>query len=235
MAKDTPFNAVTRVMLDAWLKTSPETPAVAETVYRDVLSMLSIKMRLTVFSISGDDPLKWHMKAIRHSGFTSRVLNINKIFADCHIGDFKDQTYMQQSVIPRLQQVLISQQPAMELVKTRLFGVNLGYDRILLPQRNTGRPQWIISSSYAQFLLSPPERRETLDVGDEAIVQLLIEGATAKEIAVTLGVSFRTIEHRLERMKKRYGAKNTVHLVAMLLATHLDRAIAPGRDSERAD
>ncbi|MGR9423636.1 LuxR family transcriptional regulator [Rhizobium leguminosarum] len=189
MAKDTPFNAVTRVMLDAWLKTSPETPAVAETVYRDVLSMLSIKMRLTVFSISGDDPLKWHMKAIRHSGFTSRVLNINKIFADCHIGDFKDQTYMQQSVIPRLQQVLISQQPAMELVKTRLFGVNLGYDRILLPQRNTGRPQWIISSSYAQFLLSPPERRETLDVGDEAIVQLLIEGATAKEIAVTLGVS----------------------------------------------
>ncbi len=234
MAKDTPFNAVTRVMLDAWLQTSPENPAAAEAVYREVLSMLSIKMRLTVFSINGDDPMRWHMKAIRHSGFTSRVLNINKIFADCHIGDFKDQSYMQQSVIPRLQQVLASQQPSMELVKTRLYGVNLGYDRILLPQKNTGRPQWIISSSYAQFLLSPPERRETMDVGDEAIIQLLIEGATAKEIAVTLGLSFRTVEHRLERMKKRYGAKNTVHLVAMLLATHLDRATTAGA-SDRVD
>lgn len=155
---------------------------------------------------------------------TSRILNINKIFADAYIGDFKDQSYMETAVIPRLQQVIDNQQPSLELVKTRLFGVNLGYDRILLPQRNADRPEWIISSSNAQFLLSPPQRREMLDVGDEAIVQLLVEGATAKEIAVSLDVSHRTVEHRLERMKERYGARNIVHRVAMLIATHLDRS-----------
>lgn len=224
MAKETPFSAVTRKMLDNWLVTDPEQPASPDTVYRDILDMLSIKMRLTVFTIDGDDPKRWFMKAIRHSGFTSRILNINKIFADAYIGDFKDQRYMEEAVIPRLSQVRDSQQPSMELVKTRLFGVNLGYDRILLPQRNVDRPQWIISSSYAQFLLSPPQRHEKLDVGDEAIVQLLIEGATAKEIAVSLDVSHRTVEHRLERMKERYGARNTVHLVAMLIATHLERS-----------
>lgn len=224
MAKETPFSAVTRKMLDNWLQTDPEQPTSPDIVYRDILDMLSIKMRLTVFTVDGDDPKRWFMKAIRHSGFTSRILNINKIFADAYIGDFKDQRYMEEAVIPRLLQVLDSQQPSMELVKTRLFGVNLGYDRILLPQRNARRPEWIISSSYAQFLLSPPQRRETLDVGDEAIVQLLIEGATAKEIAVSLGVSHRTVEHRLERMKERYGARNTVHLVAMLIAAHLDRS-----------
>lgn len=224
MAKETPFSAVTRKMLDNWLLTDPEQPASPDTVYRDILDMLSIKMRLTVFTIDGDDPKRWFMKAIRHSGFTSRILNINKIFADAYIGDFKDQRYMEEAVIPRLSQVRDSQQPSMELVKTRLFGVNLGYDRILLPQRNVDRPQWIISSSYAQFLLSPPQRHEKLDVGDEAIVQLLIEGATAKEIAVSLDVSHRTVEHRLERMKERYGARNTVHLVAMLIATHLERS-----------
>ena len=197
MAKETSFSAVTRKMLDNWLQTDPEQPTSPDTVYRDILDMLSIKMRLTVFTVDGDDPKRWFMKAIRHSGFTSRILNINKIY---------------------------SQQPSMELVKTRLFGVNLGYDRILLPQRNARRPEWIISSSYAQFLLSPPQRHEKLDVGDEAIVQLLIEGATAKEIAVSLDVSHRTVEHRLERMKERYGARNTVHLVAMLIATHLDRS-----------
>jgi DNA-binding CsgD family transcriptional regulator len=224
MAKDTPFSALTRKMMDNWLQTDPEQPASPDAVYRDILDMLSIKMRVTVFTIEGDDPKKWFMKAIRHSGFTSRILNINKIFADSTIGDFKDQSYMQEAVIPRLLQVFASQQPSLEMVKTRLFGVNLGYDRILLPQRNSGRPEWIISSTYAQFLLSPPQRRETLDIADEAIVQLLVEGATAKEIAVSLGVSHRTVEHRLERMKDRYGAKNTVHLVAMLIATHLDRS-----------
>ena len=211
-------------MLDNWLLTDPGTPAQPETIYRNILDMLSIKMRLTVFVVDGEDPKRWFMKAIRHSGFTSRILNINQIFADTRVGDFKDQTYMEDAVIPRLRQVLSNQQPSMELVKTRLFGINLGYDRILLPQRNAGRPEWIISSSYAQFLLSPPHRHETLDVADEAIVQLLVEGATAKEIASSLNVSHRTVEHRLERMKERYGAKNTVHLVAMLISTHLDRS-----------
>lgn len=224
MAKETPFNVVTGYMLDAWLQTSKHQPAAADVVYANVLDLLSIKMRLTLFRIDGDDPLKWQMKAIRHSGFTSRVLNINKIFQDCRIGEFKDQAYMANSVIPRLQEILVTQQPSIELVKTKLFGVNLGYDRILLPQRNTGRPEWVISSSYAQFLLNPSQRQERIDVGDEAIIQLLIERATAKEIAVTLSLSHRTIEHRLERMKEKFGAKNNVHLAAMIISSHLDRA-----------
>lgn len=224
MPKDMSFSVVTRKMLDNWLQTDPEKPAQPDTVFHDVLDMLSIKMRLTVFLLNGSDPKRWFMKTVRHSGFTSRILNINKLFEDTYVGDFKDQSYMEEAVIPRLLQVMQSQQPSLELVKTRLFGVNLGYDRILLPQRTTGRPEWIISSSYAQFLLSPPTRREKLDIADETIVQLLVEGATAKEIASTIGVSHRTVEHRLERMKERYGARNTVHLVAMLISTHLDRS-----------
>ncbi|KVK53736.1 hypothetical protein L901_03215 [Agrobacterium sp. D14] len=147
MAKETPFSAVTRTMIDNWLQTSPGDAAKPATVYNEVLGHLSIKMRLTLFTVTSDNPKKWHMKAIRHSGFTSRILNINKIFADCYVEDFKDQKYMEDAVIPRLRQVMESQQPSMELVKTRLFGVNLGYDRILIPQKNTGRPQWVISSS----------------------------------------------------------------------------------------
>lgn len=223
MAKETPFAAITRNMLDNWLQTSPENAAKPETVYNGILGHLSIKMRLTLFTVTGDNPKKWHMKAIRHSGFTSRILNINKIFADCYVESFKDQKYMDEAVVPRLRQVLETQQPSMELVKTRLFGVNLGYDRVLIPQKAIGRPQWIISSSYAQFLLSPPQRRERLDVADEAIAQLLIEGGTAKEIAQTLDVSPRTVEHRVERLKTKYGARNTVHLVAMLVTLQAEK------------
>lgn len=74
-------------------------------------------------------------------------------------------------------------------------------------------------------MFTPPQQRARMDATDEAVMQLLTEGATAKEIAADLGISHRTVEHRLERMKERYGAKNTVHLAAMLIATHLDRDI----------
>lgn len=218
------FSVVVGRMLDAWIQTSPDRPVQAEDVYRGVLDLLSIKMRLTVFEVTGPDPLDWYMRTVRHSGFTSRIININGLFSDCRVGDFKDRAYMEQSVIPRLREVVERQQPATELVKTRLLGVSLGYDRILLPQKNANGSQWVISSSYAQFLLGQPQTRETMDTSDEAIVQLLIEGSTAKEIAVLLGLSHRTVEHRLDKMKQRYGARNTVHLVAMLIASHIDRS-----------
>ncbi|WP_313616127.1 helix-turn-helix transcriptional regulator [Rhizobium sp.] len=224
MASETPFSAVTRIMLDQWIATSADSAIEPEVVFGPVLDQLSIKMRLTVFQLNGDDPLQWEMKAIRQSGFTSRALNINKLFADCRIGDFKDRRYMEEAVIPRLQEVVRTQQPRMELVKTKLMGLSLGYDRILLPQKNISGSQWIISSSYARFLLTRPRHEANLDVEDEAITQLLIEGSTAKEIATTLGFSHRTVEHRLSRMKERMGARNTVHLVAMLMATHLERS-----------
>ncbi|WP_440531380.1 hypothetical protein [Sinorhizobium fredii] len=47
-------------------------------------------------------------------------------------------------------------------------------------------------------------------------------------------MSHRTVEHRLERMKQRYGARNVVHLVSMLIATHLDRP-SPGNGSAMAE
>lgn len=224
MPRETPFSAVVGRMLDAWILTSPERPARAEDVYQGVLDLLSIKMRLTLIEVRGSDPLDWYMRPIRHSGFTSRILNINCLFTDCRLGDFKDRAYMEQSVIPRLTEVVARQQPVTELVKTRLMGVSLGYDRVLLPQKNVNGVEWVISSSYAQFLLGQPSAQETLDSADEAIIQLLIEGSTAKEIAVLIGQSHRTVEHRLDRMKQRYGARNTVHLVAMLIATHIDRS-----------
>lgn len=233
MSKETPFSVVTQRMLDAWIETDPLQPARADHVYKGVLALLSIKMRLTVFHIGGDDPLRWRMVPIRHSGFTSSLLNVNQIFKEQSIGEFKDQAYMAEAVIPRLRQVVENQQPSMELVKTKIFGINLGYDRMLIPQRTTGCPAWVISSSYARFLLDTPRNYGKFDVDDEAVVQLLLEGCTAKEIAVQLGISNRTVEHRLERLKERFGARNTVHLVVMLLGGHVNRNVST--DAARSD
>ncbi|MDH4442653.1 MAG: helix-turn-helix transcriptional regulator [Rhizobium sp.] len=228
MPKETPFTAVSQKMLDAWIASDPAHPVEPARIYDGVQSLLSIKMRLTVFRIQGNDPLQWRMTPIRHSGFTTTLFDLNHAFRDQLIGEFKDQSYMATSVVPRLCQVVENQQPSIELVKTKLFGINLGYDRILLPQRTTGRPQWVISSSYARFLLDTPKRFGAFNVDDEAVVQLLMEGRTAKEIAVQLGLSHRTIEHRLDRLKERFGARNLIHLVVMLLGTQVTQN--DGRD-----
>jgi DNA-binding CsgD family transcriptional regulator len=224
MTKDTSFNTVTQKLLDAWLRTTPQVPASAESIYRDVVDLLTIKMRLTIVLLDGDDPFGWHMQVVRSSGFASRILNINKLFANQRIGDFKDRSYMETAVIPRYREVIASQKPSMELVKTTLLGVNIAYERMILPQKTTSaRPAWLLTVTNGRFMFNAPELQAKLDMTDEAVIQLLTEGATAKQIANELGISHRTVEHRLERMKERYGAKNTVHLAAMLVAMHLQR------------
>lgn len=223
MSKDTSFHTVTQTLLDAWLRTSPQAPATPEDVYRDALDLLTIKMRLTTVVLDGEDPLGWSLQVVRPSGFASRILNINQLFKDQRIGEFKDRSYMETAVIPRYREVIASQKPSMEMVKTRLLGVNIAYERVILPQKTTERPAWLLTVTNGRFMFNAPERQSRLDVTDEAVIQLLTEGATAKQIAAELGISHRTVEHRLERMKERYGAKNTVHLAAMLVAMHLHR------------
>ena len=47
---------------------------------------------------------------------------------------------------------------------------------------------------------------------------LLLRGKTAKEIGRILGLSHRTIEHRIERMKLKLEADNKSHLIEILLS-----------------
>lgn len=223
MPKDTPFSVTSRQLMDAWLQTDATRPALPSDVYSAVVDRLTIKTRLTVFWIRGDDPMAWPIEAVRNYGFVSRVLNMKKLLPDGPLGNVKDKDYLERAVIPQIREAVTTQQPKIELVKAKFFGVNVGYDRILLPQKSDARPDWVISCTFAQFLLNPSTSEATLDISDEAIVQLLIEGATAKEIAANLGVSHRTVEHRLEKMKQRFGVRNVVHLTAMLIATHVAR------------
>lgn len=49
-----------------------------------------------------------------------------------------------------------------------------------------------------------------------SILHLLTEGRVAKEIALSLGISQRTVESHLEKLRKRFKAKTTVELIVKL-------------------
>ncbi|WP_370677672.1 response regulator transcription factor [Pleomorphomonas sp. PLEO] len=78
-----------------------------------------------------------------------------------------------------------------------------------------------------RVLLSITKRKEMisdidLHLNEREIetVSYLAAGYGAKEIARELNLSPRTVEHRIEALKRRVGARNVTHLIAMILLSN---------------
>ena len=52
---------------------------------------------------------------------------------------------------------------------------------------------------------------------DRAIIDRLSKGETPKGIARSMDIAYRTLEHRLERLRKIFGARTTIHLVTLFV------------------
>jgi DNA-binding NarL/FixJ family response regulator len=64
-----------------------------------------------------------------------------------------------------------------------------------------------------------------IDATDEAILAALMQGMTVKEIGEEVDLSPRTVEHRLERVKKQLGARSLPHLAVLIVTAGFDRSI----------
>lgn len=216
----TSFNSISHDLIDAWLRAdSMDDP---KSLYAGVMARLSIKMALSVVTTAQDDPYDWHFRRVKDFGFKSRLLDrMRGEFPDSALRDL-NRSFVDDAIIPTYSRAVNSRRPTVDLVKTKLLGVRIGYERLILPQKCNGKPGWCISLAEGKFFIPPIQEAKT-DITDEGIIQLLIEGHPAKEIAEFLNLSPRTIEHRIDRMKLRLEAKNLVHLVAKLVATQVDR------------
>ena len=47
------------------------------------------------------------------------------------------------------------------------------------------------------------------------VLELLADGATKPEVAVQLGLSVNTVQTHMKRLRSRWSARSTAHLVAM--------------------
>lgn len=225
MPRPMTFRALSQKLLDNWIQTDPERPTRPEIIYAGAVEHMSPTMRLTVYHTDPGDPMDWFLEAIRHLTIpVSASVDFRKFFESKRIRDFEDQNYIRSVVFPAVPEVYASGQHRIEYVRTQVLGNEIGYDRLLLPQKSKGPPSWIISFVEAGYLLNKPITPTTPDAEDRVLVQLLAEGNSAKEIAKYLDVSHRTVEHRLERMKERFGARNIPHLVAMVIGGQASQA-----------
>ncbi len=214
------FNALSHELMDTWLVRDKILKA--EELIDILANRMNVKMALNLINIESADPYNWRFTRIKDFGFQSRLMDrVRKEMPNAPLGAL-NRSYIDDAVVPAFRRAVESRRPILDIVRTRLFGNRVGYQRLILPQKQEGRPEWCISLVEGRFFL-PAHKEAKSDITDDCIVQLLIEGHTAREIAELLHLSPRTIEHRIDRMKERLEAKNLVHLVAKLVASQLDQ------------
>ncbi|MBB2684364.1 UNVERIFIED_ORG: DNA-binding CsgD family transcriptional regulator [Rhizobium etli] len=214
------FNTIAQDLIDVWLRSDEMTNP--ESLYAEIIKRSTIKMALSVVTTVADNPYDWRFLRVKDFGFKSHLLNqMKQQFPDAALRDL-DRSFVDDAIIPAYSRAIEVGHPTLELVRTRLLGVRIGYERLILPQKGNGKPAWCISLVEGRFFVSPTREAKT-DITDDNIIQLLIEGQTTKEIAEVLHLSPRTIEHRIDKLKNRFEAKNLVHLVAKLVATQVGR------------
>ena len=216
------FNAISQKMLDAWLNNSDPKK---EELYREVVNSLSVRMRLSTIDVSSNEQKDWYLQPIRHTKLSTPILDLNSLFKSGRLGEFKDQEYLRKSVFPQYNYIIDRKQPMIDSVETTLMGVRITYDRIILPEKSKERPSWLVVCTYGRFMASTPAQNLNLDNIDEAILLHVMAGESAKEIAVHMNLSPRTVEHRLERLRRQIGARSLPHLVAMLVTAGFNRSI----------
>lgn len=219
------FTSACQKLIDAWVATSAQLSATPDEVYSGIVSTLTIRMRLSVIELSADDPKEWVLQTIRHSRISSRIINLDSLFKGGKLGELKDQAYLESSVLPAYTKAIQVGQPLIDSVEARLVGVRVVYDRIILPQKSEIRPQWLVVCTHGRFMVGAPANNLEIDATDQAILTALMEGMTVKEIGAEVDLSPRTVEHRLERVKKQIGARSLPHLAALFVTAGFDRSI----------
>ena len=212
------FNILSRALIDTWL-TSSNTTSPAE-IHAEVANRLNAKMALFVMKTEACDPYDWQLRRIRNFSFRSSLLaQLAPAFADTALRNL-DRNFVDHMMIPAYSRAVMLRRPTKEMVRSQIGPIQVGYERLILPQKTVQRPDWCISLVSARYLL-PKMLEAKTDAIDENVIQLLIEGHSTKEIADWLNLSPRTIERRLSRLKDRFEAANLVHLVAKIVAAQV--------------
>ncbi|NTF17023.1 helix-turn-helix transcriptional regulator [Agrobacterium rubi] len=193
---------------------------------------LKANMILSVTETVSADPMDFKVRFLHRFSLPSGILTGGDQQKDQKFSEFRDQAYLHSNVIPTYRTVLEMRQPHIDQVSARLLGFRVLYDRILLPEpRREGRPRWCMSLTETRFALPLPRRDPKIVDDDVRVLQLLREGDSAKEISEKLSLSRRTIEGRIERLKKRFGARNMAHLIVMSISHAADAELGIGKRS----
>lgn len=215
------FAACVRDLMDAWIESREG--AEATDIYQAVMRPMQPNVILAVIDCKSPETGAFSVEFVRRYSVATEALDFLalQLQEPLDFRNFPDQDYLKNTAIPVLTEVLAQKRPSLSKGSTNFGGCKIVYERLLIPQKNaTSRSEWCIVFSRIDLLLPEVSGSKT-DGIDLSILQLLTEGAAQKEIGLRLELSPRTIEHRIERLKVRMGAKNLQHLLALWISSKL--------------
>ena len=208
--------------MDAWIISTAKTNG-ADVLCAHVMPYLGPDMMLTVTDTSAADPLDWTFSFVRGYALPSGFANTLNFEQGKPFRDFADQRFTLETLVAGRQRAILQARPELEPVDARLLDARVIGDRIVLPNRNTGeRAAWCVSLVRVRCILPIAPTVPDLDAASLVILQLLRDGFTAKEMGDQIGLSFRTVEHKIEKLKAAFGARSVAHLATLSLTAAMD-------------
>ncbi|PDT30781.1 hypothetical protein CO660_05415 [Rhizobium sp. L9] len=196
------FTYASREIWDAWIHS--EADSSPELVYRPGLSLFTSSMVLAVL-VDG--------KCVVPRGYEA-------VDGDAPIAN----EIARERLALRHHETQTHKRPVANKEMIEKAGRFAALDSLLLPQKGGG---WCIAVIDIRLLLPIPVGDMHADETDHGILQALYRGLSAKEIAQQVELSHRTIEHRIERMKAKTGARTIPQLVALTIASQLMGKASP--------
>jgi DNA-binding CsgD family transcriptional regulator len=168
---------------------------------------------LYVVDMQGDDPLAFHNNTL--------VENVDMKGDQSRLGNYPDQDYVKNDVIPFYLRVKEDGEPNLMRMKSVIQGHYAVYDRLLLPMQEHGKTRWALSMTKTRVLIPPKPDIRSLTDRQQDILALFAQGLSSKEAALRLDISYRTVEHQIAAIKKKLGAKNITEAVAIFVGKAL--------------
>ncbi|WFU00676.1 LuxR C-terminal-related transcriptional regulator [Rhizobium sp. CB3171] len=220
------FKQISRSLMDSWIS-SPDGLGNPEDIYGPFCKLARPNMVLLVVDVRATNPLDFGIDVIQGYRLPTGLADIGTLQRSRSFADVPDTKYLNETVIPAYVGAVQRQRPTMGRVATRVLDTVIGYDQIILPQKNSsGRSEWCIGLLDIHFLLPAASKDGSLDDVDLTILQLLAEGSSTKEIASASNLSHRTIEHRIDILKSRFQARNIAHLAVLSVSAGLGGIVA---------
>jgi len=146
--------------------------------------------------------------------------------------NFPGQEFLGQHLMPACRSAKRTQRPTSTRQLIAADGLQISLEWLLLPDKMRGAADWCVAYVEVGFLMPNIHSKPIFDDMDRNLLQGLLEGHSVKEIALRVGLSHRTVEHRFEKLKARAGARSLAHLTALSIANELSgRAENPIADS----
>ncbi len=208
--------------MDAWISAGVDTDG-ADIICGSVLDYLAPDMILTVTGTTATDPLDWTLSVICGYEVPSRLVGILPVGTDIPFHSLSDRQFTMGTIVAGRQRAITQARPEIDSVDACLSDVRMFGDRIILPSRNTGRHgAWCVSLVRIRCLLPTTKPAPELDATELAILQLLLEGYIARDIGGRIGLSPRTVEHKLEKLKAAFAARSVAHLATLSIASAIE-------------